>query len=202
MPTFPCVVIGDVITTDPATLERADVTNFIERYKVNLPTQFDGGAEQSEASAYTQFSAREIIVPGGGGVGNQDGGNGSGGDAAGRGQHVVATVKTAAEMSFWKIDKRQPDLAFWSNFSTLSEAAQNQNKLDRRAAAKFRSPDVATAIAENTAPGSVFYFTNVEAAFAWLTSEPNEGGREIYDLYTRVRVVGVNAINAVATTSR
>lgn len=188
MTAYMCVVVGEKFKNDclkPVNDIDKRNSTFITTYRIKLPAGYAEGTFFRE-TGLTDFAMFDYLR---GGVepqpGNQDGGNGSGGDAAGPGQHVLASVATAEKMSFWKFDKRSA-AAEWGLLSV-------DQKADRQEKAKVRSPEVNAAYQNRAIPGCVFLFSSVDRAYAWLKSKSPRGGYAIYDVYEEVRIIGVNA---------
>jgi hypothetical protein len=191
MVAFKCVVVGDRFIsgcTDTGVDPNGWNAHFIDKYKIVVP---NGGSANSVIQEVnnTKVWVSEIgdtsATPT---AGNQDGGNGSGGDTSGAQNHKLAAVKTHADMSFWKIEL--------SKKKVLNVDSQDSLKsLVAVEPARIRSEDVNIAYRQNRAPGCVFSFDSVDAAYRWLTAPGKRGGAAIHGVYEEVRIIGINSHN-------
>lgn len=196
MVAFKCVVVGEQFVPK---WEQHDGTGakrrFIERYKIKVPGRLDTTStygplpELQNTNLWFCPIGDTSRAPS---IGNQDGGNGSGGDTSTDANHELAAVATHEDMSFWKIDSEPPRALF----SGDEQGASGLSGGSGADSARMRSPEVNTAYRENRAPGCVFSFDSVDQAYRWLTLDSDSGGgAAIYGVYSEVRIILVNAHN-------
>ena len=190
---LPCVVVGFKFNAGNLSLpERKDFLKaFLDQYIIKLPVdnkvEFAEG-QNTDMAVYALGGSNNDTISG-----NQDGGNGAGGDAGGKGTHWFAGLETRAKFSFWKIDSRPFRVQ-----SVDEKIAKDIKSQTYKTGASDRAVEIQDLHRTGGDPGCAFYFSSVDAAYAWLTNATQGfGGSAMYELYGQVMIIGVNASNPV-----